>query len=219
MFDTPTSVLAIALGWVAIGLTLSILMGRRGHDSFSWLILGTMLGPLAVVLAVHSWRHGETPRSEIVAEPTALTGPVDVLVGFDGSQESRWALSRVIGLLGPRLGRVTLATVIPFDCGWDGEQQAVAALEHEAAAMDNDGAGMGLEVVRGHPSHALTQLAVEGGYHLLAIGARGAGASKALMGSAASELARGSVVPVLLVGASADAHERPTPALAALARR
>ena len=34
-------VIAIAAGWVATGLLLSIVMGRRGHDSFGWLVTGT----------------------------------------------------------------------------------------------------------------------------------------------------------------------------------
>jgi nucleotide-binding universal stress UspA family protein len=41
--------------------------------------------------------------------------------------------------------------------------------------------------------------AVEGGYDLLAVGRRGHGASKRLIGSTASRLAHGADVPVLIV--------------------
>ena len=209
MIETPSTLLVvIALAWLAIGLALSLLMGRRGHDSFSWLIVGTVMGPMAAVMALDSWRHGEALRREILSEPGAPAGGVDVVVGFDGSDESRSALNAVVGLLEPSLGRITLATVIPFDSGWEVEREAVAALEQQAARVEK-GRSVGLEVVRGHPSKALTQLALEGGYHLLAIGTRGAGASKALMGSTASELTRRSRIPVLLVSAFAQDHPMP----------
>lgn len=59
----------------------------------------------------------------------------------------------------------------------------------------------GLDVLEGHPSAALERLAVEGGYDLLVIGTRGSGRKKALLGSAATEVAKQVTVPALLVGA------------------
>jgi len=55
--------------------------------------------------------------------------------------------------------------------------------------------------VSGSPADALGRLAEEGGYDLLAIGARGRGASKALLGSVATRLARGTGVPVFIARA------------------
>ena len=40
MADSPSLVVAAAASWAAIGLVLSIVMGRRSHDSFAWLVLG-----------------------------------------------------------------------------------------------------------------------------------------------------------------------------------
>ncbi len=48
--------MVLAAAWLAIGLVLAIVMGRRGHDSFGWLVLGTLLGPMGVVLAVAARR-------------------------------------------------------------------------------------------------------------------------------------------------------------------
>ncbi len=48
---------AVAAAWLVIGLVLSLVMGRRGHDGFSWLVMGSLLGPLAIVLALNSSRH------------------------------------------------------------------------------------------------------------------------------------------------------------------
>ncbi len=52
----------------------------------------------------------------------------------------------------------------------------------------------------GRPAGTLHRLAVEGGYGLLVVGTRGAGLSKALLGSVATTLAGGSKMPVLLAG-------------------
>jgi nucleotide-binding universal stress UspA family protein len=192
---------AIGAVWVAIGVILSIVMGRRGHEGFSWLLLGTILGPLAVVLAVVAGRSDERlePAPVSVRVPaTAGTGPVDVLVGYDGSSESVAAIDAVVGLLGERLGRLTVATVVPYGDLKVPERLATDRLAHLAEGPT--GVLPQVEILHGHPSAALGQHAREGGYELIAVGTRGKGFSKAVMGSAASELARDSKVPVLLVG-------------------
>ena len=68
-----TLVIVFAVAWLSIGLTLSLVMGRRGHDAFSWLILGTLFGPLAAIFAVEA-RGEERLRPELVApRPAAPT--------------------------------------------------------------------------------------------------------------------------------------------------
>ncbi|MEW6470883.1 MAG: universal stress protein [Actinomycetota bacterium] len=193
-----TFVIVMAACWLSVGLTLSLVMGRRGHDAFSWLVLGTLFGPLGAISAAEAGR-GEHPGPELVAQRTASgPGPVDVLAGVDGSPESRAALHAATTLLGPRLGRLTLATVVPYDGGADHERTARAALEHEAELL---GGGPRLELLHGRPAPELLQRAVEDGYDLLVIGSRGAGVSKTLLGSTAADLARSAKVPVLLMGA------------------
>ena len=101
-------VLVVAVAWLSIGLTLSLVMGRRGHDAFSWLILGTLFGPLGAVFAVEA-RGEEHMRPELVAPRTSGgSGPVDVLVGIDGSPESTSALRAAVELLGPDIRSVHL---------------------------------------------------------------------------------------------------------------
>jgi len=189
----------IAFVWVVIGLVLSMVMGRRGHDPFAWGVLGTLLGPLAIVFALLSSHDvlGSAHTSEL-ARGRPGRGPVDVVVGFDDSPEARAAATEVEQLLGSRLGRVTLATVIPYGAAQEDEDRGRAVLREQAQRMQGAPA---LEVVEGHPSKALERLATEGGYHLLVIGTRGSGRSKAFLGSAAAEVAKQTAVPVLLVGA------------------
>ena len=198
----PGFVIAIAAGWVAIGLLLSVVMGRRGHDSFGWLVTGTLLGPLAVVLALDAGRRTEALQpANLRRGPPAIpsSGPVDVLVGFDGSPESRAAIDTVPALLGDRLGRLTVATVVPFGEIRERERLATEALRSlEGRALGDE---CDLELLHGRPAAALSQYAAEGGYALIAVGTRGAGITKAILGSAATQLAEKSKVPVLLVTA------------------
>lgn len=58
---------AAEAAWPAIGVTLSFVLGWRGHSGFSWFVLGTLLGPLAIALAISS--EG--------VKPDAVTRPVD----------------------------------------------------------------------------------------------------------------------------------------------
>ena len=192
-----TFVIVAAACWLLIGLTLSLAMGRRGHDAFAWLILGTLFGPLGAIFAIQA-RVQEDIRPELVARRgLSGPGPVDVLAGIDGSPESLAALGAAFDILGLRLGRLTLATVIPFDTGSDRKQSARADLEHAATLVPGEPR---LEVLHGRPAPALLEWAVEDGYDLLVIGTRGSGASKALLGSTAADLARSAKIPVLLMG-------------------
>lgn len=201
MSESFVIVLCVVAAWAAMGVVLSIVMERRGHNGFGWLVMGALMGPLAIVMAIDARRHDEAlgPRTLEERVPvTAGTGPVDVLIGYDGSPEADAAPQAVLDLLGDRLGRLTVATVIPFGGLKEQEQDATELLRKLARRIP--GRVPELEVVHGHPSVALRQCATEGGYNLLAVGTRGAGLSKALRGSAASELARESEVPVLFVG-------------------
>src|SRR4051794_19237002 len=117
MPDSFTAVLVIAACWAAIGIVLSTVMGRRGHSGFEWLVLGTLLGPLGVILAVDAWRHDEDLHEAVLVggvHALPRRGPVDVLVGYDGSPESVAALDSALALLGERLGRLSVATVVSY---------------------------------------------------------------------------------------------------------
>lgn len=198
-----TVALAVLVAWLLVGVSLSLFMGRRGYEGFSWLVIGTLLGPLALLVAVDTARASKERQPTVVADQPGGGGPVDVLIGFDGSPEARAAAARVLELLGPRTGRLTLATVVAVDAVRDSKQAATAALQQQAERMAPWKPS--LELLSGHHAAALQKLAAEDGYDLLVIGTRGAGRSKALLGSAATELARRSAVPVLLVGAQAGA--------------
>jgi nucleotide-binding universal stress UspA family protein len=194
----PILVGILGATWFAIGMALALIMGRRGHDAYAWLVLGMFLWPIALFLAVYTDRSPHRHEPRILAQPPQGTGPVDVLVGIDGSPESRAAVDTAIHLLGSRLGRLTLARAVPLYCGFELERTADQSLQVEAERLRPR--EVGLEVVEGHPASALTELAAAAGYELVVIGTRGAGLSRELLGSTAVALARHSKLPVLLVG-------------------
>jgi nucleotide-binding universal stress UspA family protein len=199
---TASELLSILFAvWVAIGVTLAVVMGRRGHSAFEWLIVGAVLGLLALPLAWISVRDERDSQARELVGGVRSAGPIDVLVGIDGSIESQSALTAAAELLGTRIGRLTLAGVIHFDTtstqARDNEQRAIELLERAASSVDVHHAGTIL--LAGQPADALMKLASQEAYHIIAVGRRGSGASKAFLGSTASQLANGSDVPVLIV--------------------
>ena len=203
MTTTQLLVIIVVL-WALIGVTAAIVMGRRGHNPFTWLLVAVFLGPLTIPPALAILRAHQDPRARArsLREGTPGPGSVDVLVGVDGSVESSAALRAALGLFADRIGRLTLAGVIDYDSAisgrpWDTEKLATEELERSAASVRLIEPGAVLLV--GHPATALMKHAVEEGYEVLVVGRRGHGASKALLGSTAMRLAHGAGIPVVVV--------------------
>ena len=207
--STSAFLLGVFVTWAAIGVASAVVMGRRGYAPFSWLILGSVFGPLVVPIALS--RHQLVRELPLPVSVATWEGPVDVLVGIDGSPESVAAAKVVARLLGDRVGRFTLATVIDYDTALDGER----GLAHRAAMSDFDGATATITdvlsrqpdtvVLTGKPADALIAQASDGAFDVLAVGCRGRGASRLVMGSVATRLSRGAPTPVLIV--SGDSAE------------
>jgi nucleotide-binding universal stress UspA family protein len=197
---------ALALGflaaWAVSALGLGIVMGRRGYSGFGWGVIGAALGPIGVLLAL-TFRAAPPPdRWERAGLPSS--GPVDVLVGTDGSPASVAAATAAIELLGDRLGKVTLASVAPLDANAEYESRAREVLAETGAALadrlEHHGAVAGEVVLHGRPDEALLSRARDGGYDLIVVGSHGHGASTALLGSVAASLVADADVPLLIGG-------------------
>ncbi|HEX2701107.1 MAG TPA: universal stress protein [Acidimicrobiales bacterium] len=117
-------------------------------------------------------------------------------MGYDRSPESVAALHAVTGILGDRLGRLTVATVAPFGDVRESERKHEELLRH--LVTDVPGYHLRLEILHGHPATALRERAASGSYGLLALGTRGRGLATAIVGSTADSLASESTTPVLL---------------------
>ena len=198
--------LTVIVVWVLTGLCLGIVMGRRGYSGFGWGVIGTVLGPLGVLAAV-AFRVPSRPRIKRGRVGRFGPGDVRVLAAVDGSSASMEAAAYMAGVLGPRIGRFTIATVIPYDATdevvREGDDHLAAACEtvrHPLARID---ALPSTVVLRGAPADALRAYATAEDFDLLVIGPHGQGLSKAVLGSAAASLVRTSPIPVV-VGASSS---------------
>jgi nucleotide-binding universal stress UspA family protein len=199
--DSSELFIIVALVWALLGVSMAVVMGRRGHQPFMWLVLGIVFGPLVLPLAANALRHDEPGLIERLSRGSAGTGSVDVLVGIDGSAEAVQALRHAVDLLRWRIGRLTLATVLDYDVS----AESFLAEDHEKARGDlirtADATSPRPEtiVLSGRPAEALRKYAVEEAYDVIVVGRRGHGPNRVLLGSVASELARGDEVPVLIV--------------------
>ena len=136
------------------------------------------------------------------------------------------AAVQAIGFFGPRVRRVTLATVLDVDTvaphadstlypePWPEEQAALDDLDRAVRSLEADFAiKPGSVLLAGAPADALERYAIDEGYEVLVIGCRGKGLSKLLLGSCASTLPGKARVPVLLIPAApiASPPAPPTP--------
>jgi nucleotide-binding universal stress UspA family protein len=205
--------------FACIGFVLAIVMGRLGYSPFAWGLLGLLLGPIGLLLALVEVRNDRPWWTRLVAGGDPGGGPVDVLVGIDGSPESAAATTTALELLGGRVGRLTLVAVTDLDDSYAGREERVrlqGVLERQAEAVrawlgERDGPVEAkqtvvpeLKLMAGRPATTLDTIAAEDGYELLVVGARGAGLSRVLLGSVASRLAARASVPVLVVGDRAE---------------
>ncbi|HVR33753.1 MAG TPA: universal stress protein [Acidimicrobiia bacterium] len=186
----------LAVTWILTGVVLSVVMRRRGHDLYTWLALGSILGPLAVPLALERLR---THPVAVVVEPE--TGDRDVLVGVDGSRESVIALHDALALLGPHVTSLTIATVLDHDsrdtpAGDEDREAARHLLDAVIAEVGRE--GVRSEILYGRPEEALTAYARAAGVDVIVVGARGRGASRTFFGSVAGRIVGASDVPVLV---------------------
>jgi nucleotide-binding universal stress UspA family protein len=206
--------LLLMVTFLCIGFVLAIVMGRLGHSAFAWGLLGLVLGPIALLLALLSVRNGRPSWSRLVAGGYPGSGPIDVLIGIDGSRGSAAAATAALDLLGDRVGRLALVAVTAIDdsvAGREEQARLQAELERQAQALHAQRgrarSGRAEQTVTpalvmrsGQPAAVLDQMAVEDGYGLVVVGGRGAGLTTVLLGSVATRLAAHASVPVLVVG-------------------
>jgi nucleotide-binding universal stress UspA family protein len=217
MMTATLALLIVGVGWLVIGVATGVVMGRRGHDPFAWLLVGVLLGPLALPPAVAAARHPDLTRPRRLLAGAPADGRVGLLVGIDGSAQAAAALDAALDVLGARLGRLTLAAVTDVDATVAHDQEEARLRQELQRQADRAQARLTaagvpataeLLLLRGRPAHALLEQAAAGGYGLLAVGTRGAGLTPRLLGSIAESLATGTTVPVLL---ASDGRSTPPP--------
>ena len=194
------SLLLIAAIWVTIGVIVAFTMRRRGHDFYAWLVMGAILGPLSIPLAVSR----DIDRHRAGAQegaPAPVHEGFDVLAGIDGSDESLEALVSAIRMFGSQTSSVTVATVLTYDdesspAGLEAQIEAEKMLEEVVRGLRVG--PVHIKLLFGRPDDALIDYANAAGIELIVVGARGHHATEAMFGSVAGRLVGHSPVPVFV---------------------
>lgn len=217
--DTQLLIMLLLL-WSGTGVVTALWLRLRGHDFVSWAAVGVVFGPLVVPLA--RLRAVTEPRGHrrVVLAGVPGEGDLAVLVGVDGSPESLHALEQAVRLFGSRMGTLTVATAVDFETANEIEVTVLPSEARDRVHLLLDEAAASIApfrpetvILSGRAHEALADAAAD--HDVLVIGPRGRGRSESLFGSAATALATGAPVPVLIVGSTAEAHTSASPAGAA----
>lgn len=204
--------LLVVVVWLAVGAVAGLVDARRGHWRWAWLV-AALLGPFAIPLSLAARQREASIVPSVVSGGTAREGgSLSVLVGVDGSPAALAAAEAGLAVLGPRVHRVVVATVLDYDTAephgesvlypaeWDEERVARHLLEAASARLRAvSGHDPGSVILAGRPAEALRRYATAENFDLIVVGHRGRGLSKLVLGSCASGLAGDSEVPVLVV--------------------
>ncbi|MDX1621598.1 MAG: universal stress protein [Nitriliruptorales bacterium] len=209
--DPLMRLVVFASAWVLVGLVTAVVMRRRGHDLGVWAVLGTVFGPFSIPLAAEQVRRAIGVPARRIEPGRPGGGSVDVVVGIDGSSTACAAAAAVVERFGGALGRLTLAAVMDADSAvasgapdtaelWGEDLRAEGTCRERLEQAADRVAGIEPEMVLlgGDPATVLVRFAQDNGYDFLVVGARGRGASKALLGSVARRLASGCPLPLII---------------------
>ncbi|MEH0937941.1 universal stress protein [Micromonospora psammae] len=195
--------LLVVVVWLATGLlTAAVFVTRGGHRNLLWYLVGGLLGPIFVPIAVERGRAG-TRRVEVRSRPPAPTGTgLRVLVGVDGSPDSDRALRAVVRTLSGTASELVLVAVTSPDLvdaeATDEARRARRMLDERADGLPAELPRPSIEVVVGHPADGLLAVAESRDVDLLVVGRGGHGLGERLLGSVAEDLAHRSPRAVLL---------------------
>jgi hypothetical protein len=147
--------------WLSVPPLLSKAMARRGFDGLSYLVIGVLFGPAAVVFAVMDVLF-DVPEPPRILE-AGRTGGGDVSVLVVGG-DSTLSLSMItLGSFGSPLRRVGLAHVLPKGGARLDEVQAERDLRQAAMRVGHPE----LAVLFGRPDVAISEYAIARGYDVV----------------------------------------------------
>lgn len=206
------SIAAVALIWavtvIASMAAVAFLATRWGRDPFGWALLAAVMGPIAVIGLVGT-RQSDTERPEpfeAVPDGPPAPGP-HIVAACDGSPAGLRIARYIADMHRDRMDVVVL-TVLPREAR-PGEAWAGAPGEHERrvnAATSEPlrilrAAGVSAHALVGYGSAAeeILRCAEQEHAEAIIVGRRGAGLTKALLGSVSEHVVRQAKQPVVVV--------------------
>lgn len=116
--SSPWAMPGFFAGWIGIGLSLALLLVRRGHDTRTMIALGIGLGPLMALVASETIRRRESSATALTLQHGIDRGGLlDVLVLVqDGDCDvDVEGLVPTIESVRGELGLLTLARAVPYE--------------------------------------------------------------------------------------------------------
>lgn len=196
--------LVIWLAIVLVSMLIVAYLARRwGHDPFGWLFLAAVMGPIAIIALVGTrHRDQEVSRNAPVAVARESS---PIIVACDGSPASADAARYVLASHADApvvLLMVEAHEAEPRNDAERDEQRARLVKTIAPAANVLRSAGVDLEemVAYGNPGEQIVRCADANGARAIIIGRRGAGLSRALLGSVSDYVVKHAKQPVLVIG-------------------
>lgn len=207
LLSEPLFVIGFLATWVAAGTSAVVYLGRHGHRSPAWFVLGVALGPILVPIALEVAERRNVLLTEPQARKDVSAARLRVLVAADGSLEAGVALTEAARVLPAQGTQFILLTVMDPDLGESDEvalRDAEHLLDSFARRLPEGCLPEVREVTSGDPATCVLDRAQAHRVDLIVLGRRGTGLSELLLGSVADKVVRRSPHPVLL------GPERPT---------
>lgn len=175
---------------------------RWGRDPFGWVLLSAVLGPIALVGLVG------THQSDVARpEPAPRSAnQQSILAAVDGSPASEH-IAEYVAATYPGASNVVLLAVLSHDARPAAgaplraeEQRRVEAMFARAQQIiAGDGLPVRTKIAYGAAGEAIVRAADEENASVVVIGRRGAGLSKALLGSTSDYVVKHSTRPVVVI--------------------
>jgi nucleotide-binding universal stress UspA family protein len=186
-------------------LVCAFLATRWGRDPFGWLLLSAVMGPIAVIGLIGTRQSDVERPARFQTEQSLAGAPPSVLVAVDGSAAAE-RVARYVADTTPPNSSVLVLAVLPHESQ---PRTGEVSSDHDGAVskmVDGprtilDAAGMRTRtsVGYGNPAEQILRCASEEGVLTIAIGRRGSGLSRALLGSVSDRVVREAKQPVVVV--------------------
>ncbi len=200
----------VLAAWLIVVLATMLIVAymsmRWGRDPFGWLLLAAAMGPIAIVGLVGT-RQSDVERGRRAhATPTRGDGRARVLIACDGSAPALAAAQHATTLGGHN--EAMLLTVLPHESRPRSDPRSRADYDERVAKATRGsleilrGANMDVRdaVVFGSPGEEIVRFAAQERVDVIVVGRRGAGLSRALLGSTSDYVVKHAPCPVTVVG-------------------
>jgi nucleotide-binding universal stress UspA family protein len=203
----------VLLGWAALVvasmLVVSFLATRWGRDAFGWALLAAAIGPFAIIglLGTRQSDRERPAEFERRGPPSSREAQKVALVACDGSEQSERA-ARYAAQAFDDSDEIVLVTVFPRETRphhddhhalGEHEERVESCTRGSLDVLRDAGVNARLIVGFGVPGEEILRAAEEEKADAIIVGKRGAGFTKALIGSVSDYVLKHAKRPVVVV--------------------